>query len=94
MKLETIKVVHLEDGTKPMIINESDYDPDVHVLWEKHLKEALKQRELDIKKRKAKEEKKRKLVAERKAAEAKKKAEEAKKKEAEAKKKETEIKKK
>ena len=74
MKLETVKVVHLEDGTKPMIINESDYDPNVHVLWEKHLKKALKQQELDIQKRKAKEEKKRKKVAEEKAAAEKKKA--------------------
>jgi len=77
MKLETIKVVHLEDGTKPMIINKSDYDKNVHVLWEKHLKDALKQQDRDIKRRKAKEDKKRRLVAEKKAEEAKKKTEEA-----------------
>lgn len=34
MKITTVKIVHPDLDNQPLVINEEDYNPDIHSLWE------------------------------------------------------------
>jgi len=50
MELKTVTVVHPHDRTKKMVINERDFDRNVHLLWEDHVKRAIRKEEAAEKK--------------------------------------------
>jgi len=51
MELKTVTVVHPHDRTKKMVINERDFDRNVHLLWEDHVKRAIRKEEAAEKKK-------------------------------------------
>ena len=44
MQVQTVEIFDEENKTRPMIINQSDFDPKIHKRWDKHLEFEAKMR--------------------------------------------------